>query len=85
MNDPLVQALTVFLPCGYLVVAMLYSMAFAGDDRFTVNFGAGYRFLLTDSIAIRLDVRDYLFDIDILGEDKTTHNMEGQLGVTVFF
>ena len=31
MNDWLVQALTVFLPCGYLVVAMLYSMAFAGD------------------------------------------------------
>ncbi|MEM6673100.1 MAG: cytochrome c biogenesis protein CcsA [Planctomycetota bacterium] len=33
MNDPLVQALTVFLPCGYLVVAMLYSMAFAGEAQ----------------------------------------------------
>ena len=67
------------------LTAGLGATTFAGDDRFTVNFGAGYRFLLTDSIAIRLDVRDHLFDIDILGEDKTTHNMEGHLGLTVFF
>ena len=33
MIDPLVQALTVLLPCGYLVVAMLYSMAFAGEAQ----------------------------------------------------
>lgn len=65
--------------------AGLGSTRFAGDDRFTVNFGAGYRFLLNDSVAIHLDVRDHLFDIDILGEDKTTHNMEGHLGLTVFF
>jgi len=67
------------------LTAGLGSTRFAGDDRFTVNFGAGYRFLLTDSIAIRMDFRDHLFDIDILGEDKTTHNMEAQLGITVFF
>lgn len=29
--DPLIQALTVLLPAGYLVVAMLYGMAFAGE------------------------------------------------------
>jgi outer membrane beta-barrel protein len=58
---------------------------FAGDDRFTVNFGAGYRFLLTDSIALHIDFRDHLFDIDLLGEEKTAHNLEGSLGVTVFF
>ncbi|MEM9378479.1 MAG: cytochrome c biogenesis protein CcsA [Planctomycetota bacterium] len=33
MSDPLVQPLTVFLPCGYLVVAMLYAMAFAGEAQ----------------------------------------------------
>ena len=63
----------------------LGSTRFAGDDRFTVNFGVGYRFLYTDSIAFHLDFRDHLFDIDLLGEDKTTHNLEGTLGVTVFF
>lgn len=33
MTDPLIQALNVALPCGYLVAAMLYSMAFAGEAQ----------------------------------------------------
>ena len=69
----------------FYLIAGLGSTSFAGDDRFTVNFGAGYRFLFNDSIAFHLDFRDHLFDIDLLGEDKTTHNLEGHLGVTVFF
>ena len=67
------------------ISAGLGSTRFAGDDRFTVNFGAGYRFLLTDSIAMHIDFRDHLFDIALLGEEKTAHNLEGSLGVTVFF
>jgi len=67
------------------VIAGLGATRFANDDRFTVNFGAGYRFLLTDFFAIHLDVRDHLFDIDLLGEDKTVHNLEAHLGLTVFF
>ncbi len=67
------------------VSAGLGSTRFAGDDRFTVNFGAGYRLLLTDSIALHVDFRDHLFDIDLLGEEKTAHNLEGSFGVTVFF
>jgi len=67
------------------LIAGLGSTTFAGDDRFTVNFGAGYRFLLNDSVALHLDFRDHLFDIDVLGEEKTAHNLEGHLGVTVFF
>jgi len=69
----------------FYLIAGLGSTSFAGDDRFTVNFGAGFRFLFTDSIALHIDFRDHLFDIDILGEDKTVHNLEGHLGVTVFF
>ena len=70
---------------GLYVIAGLGSTRFAGDDRFTVNYGAGYRFLLTDSVALHIDFRDHLFDIDLLGEEKTVHNLEGHLGVTVFF
>jgi outer membrane beta-barrel protein len=69
----------------FYVIAGLGSTTFAGDDRFTVNFGAGYRFLLTDSVALHLDFRDHLFDIDVIGEEKTAHNLEATLGVTVFF
>ncbi len=67
------------------LIAGLGSTRFAGDDRFTVNLGAGFRFLLNDSVALHIDFRDHLFDIDILGEEKTVHNLEAHLGVTVFF
>jgi len=67
------------------ISAGLGATRFAGDDRFSVNFGAGYRFLLTDSVALHLDFRDHLYDIDLLGEEKTVHNLEGSLGFTVFF
>jgi outer membrane beta-barrel protein len=58
---------------------------FAGEQRFTFNFGVGYRFFATDWMAWRIDVRDYVFDIDVLGEDKTTHNFEARTGLTFFF
>jgi len=69
----------------FYVIAGLGSTDFAGDDRFTVNVGAGLRLLLTDSVAFHVDFRDHLFDIDILGDEKTAHNLEGHLGLTVFF
>jgi outer membrane beta-barrel protein len=58
---------------------------FAGDNRFTLNGGMGYRILITDWIAAHFDFRDYMFDIDVLGEKKVAHNLEGSLGITVFF
>ena len=58
---------------------------FAGDNRFTLNFGVGYRFLATDWLAVHFDVRDHIFEIDLLGVNKTTHNLETHAGATVFF
>jgi outer membrane beta-barrel protein len=67
------------------VIAGAGNTSFAGDDYFTFTYGAGYRVLATDSIALRFDVRDHMFDIDITGEDKSTHNIEFNLGATWFF
>jgi len=58
---------------------------FAGDDRFTINFGMGLRLLPLDWLAVHADVRDHVLDIDILGREKTTHNLEAHVGVTFFF
>lgn len=58
---------------------------FAGDKYFTFNVGAGYRLLLTDWFALHLDVRDHLYDTDLLGEQKTVHNLEAGGGMAVFF
>jgi outer membrane beta-barrel protein len=61
------------------------STTFAGDDRFTVNIGLGFRIMPLDWLAIHADVKDHIFDIDLLGEDKTAHNLSAQLGLTFFF
>ena len=58
---------------------------FAGDKFFTLNFGFGYRLLLTDEIALHLDVRDHMLNMNLLGVDKTSHNLEFTGGLTWFF
>ncbi len=67
------------------VLAGAGNTSFGGEDLFTLTFGAGYRVLATDSIALHLDVRDHLFNNDVTGEDKTTHNIEFNLGASWFF
>ena len=67
------------------VIAGVGNTEFADDSHFTVNVGAGYRFLLTDWIALHVDFRDHIFKSDLLGNDKTTHNLEATGGISFFF
>jgi outer membrane beta-barrel protein len=81
----------VYLGRGRAMNSALYliggvgSTKFAGDQKFTVNFGAGYRVLPTDWLAIHLDVQDHVFQSDLFGKDKLTNNIGAHLGATVFF
>jgi outer membrane beta-barrel protein len=61
------------------------STEFAGDSAFTINVGVGYRLLLNDWLAWRIDARDYLFDRNIFGEEDHANNLELRTGFTVFF
>lgn len=61
------------------------STEFAGDNRFTMNYGMGYRFIAADWLALHMDVRNHVFDIDLLGEAKTSNNLEFTVGATIFF
>lgn len=67
------------------IIGGLGNTEFAGNDRLTINIGGGFRLLATDWLALHIDVRDHLFNMDILGEDKTTHNLEVSFGVSAFF
>jgi outer membrane beta-barrel protein len=67
------------------LIAGIGSTDFAGDSRFTVNFGAGYRVLPTDWLAIHIDVQNLVFQSDLLGKDKLTSNIGAYIGATVFF
>lgn len=61
------------------------STKFGGDNRFTVSVGAGYRLLLTDYFAVHVGLKDHIFNSEIIGEEKTTHNIEYGFGATFFF
>ncbi|WP_417514154.1 outer membrane beta-barrel domain-containing protein [Marinobacter sp.] len=69
----------------FYLIAGAGSTDFAGDTRFTVNVGAGYQILLTDSVAIHLGVRQHYYRIDVVGPEKTSINTEISSGLSVFF
>lgn len=70
---------------GLYVVAGVGSTSFGGDDRFTINAGVGYRLIATDWLAFHIDVRDHIFETDLLGTLETKHNIEFSGGLTFFF
>jgi outer membrane beta-barrel protein len=67
------------------VLGGIGSTKFAGDQHFTVNFGAGYRLLPTDWLAVHIEVQDRVFQSDLLGTDKLVNNLGAMIGLTVFF
>ncbi len=67
------------------VVGGLGSTEFAGDQRSSMLYGLGYRLLLTDWLALHLDSRLHLFDIEIQGEAQSLKNIESHASLTVFF
>lgn len=58
---------------------------FAGDDRYTLNYGVGYRVLFTDFININTDFRNNMFDMDTFGTNKGTNNLEFTVGFGFVF
>lgn len=70
---------------GFYLLGGIGSVDFAGDQNFAVSFGAGYRVLPTDWMAIHVRMQDRIFNSDLLGEKKLTNNLEANIGLTVFF
>jgi outer membrane beta-barrel protein len=61
------------------------STEFAGDEQFTVNVTANYRVFLNDWVAWDIGMSDYIFDTQVTGESKTTHNLNFVTGIAVYF
>jgi len=75
---------TTFNTAFYLI-AGIGNTEFAGSDRFTINYGGGYRFLLNDEMSITTEFRNNVFDMDVFGVVKKTNNLEFTVGAGWFF
>ncbi|MDB6086686.1 MAG: outer rane beta-barrel protein [Gammaproteobacteria bacterium] len=81
----------IFIGRGHAFNSALYVTVGMGDvkfalkDQFALNFGVGDRLLITDWLAVHLDVRDHVFETDLTGRTKNVHNIEATLGLTTFF
>ncbi len=69
----------------FYLIGGIGSTTFAGDDRYTINYGFGYRFLATDWMAVHADMRNHVFDMELLGEKRSTNNIEMSFGLSIFF
>jgi outer membrane beta-barrel protein len=69
----------------FYIIGGIGTTTFANENHATFNFGGGYRILLNDWFAMHIDMRDYVFDSDLLGQNKRTNNFEATVGLTVFF
>ena len=58
---------------------------FANQDHFALNLGVGERLLITDWLAVHLDVRDHVFETDLTGRTKNVDNLEAIFGLTAFY
>lgn len=61
------------------------STDFAGQKRQTVHVGFGWRILLGDRGALRVDLRDHVFSLDLLGQNQSTQNLEASIGFGFHF
>ena len=81
----------IFLGRGRAFNSQLYvtvgmgDVKFAEKDQFALNFGVGERLVITDWLALHIDVRDHIFETDLTGRTKNVDNIEGTIGLTTFF
>ena len=87
----------VFWGRNYAFASALYVIAGIGNTNFissdkvnrrnrqTINFGLGTRVLFWDRVALQVDLRSHQFNLDILGRNESTKNLELTGGVTVYF
>jgi outer membrane beta-barrel protein len=61
------------------------NVQFAGDQNFAVNFGAGFRVLPTDWLAVHIDAQDIVFKSNDIGIYQLKNNLQATIGVSVFF
>jgi outer membrane beta-barrel protein len=72
-------------PSALYLIAGLGSTKFLDRWHFTADAGFGARVWLANWASLQIDMRDHIFSLDVLGQQRTTQNLEFSGGVTFFF
>lgn len=81
----------VFIGRDRALASQIYLIGGVGSTRFvdqkrqTFNFGLGVRLFLSPRFALRVDMRDHVYPLDILGKSQSTQNLELTGGLSVLF
>ena len=81
----------VFIGKNWAMASTMYAIGGLGSTSFdsqrmqTWNFGVGAKLFLADWVALRADVRDHIYTLDLLGKRGSTQNPELTLGASFFF
>lgn len=81
----------VFIGRNYAMPSQVFIVAGGGTTRFngqrmqTLDFGVGVKVFLSDNWALRVDMRDNIFKLDLLGKSEMTHNVEINAGLSFLF
>ncbi|HKQ31002.1 MAG TPA: outer membrane beta-barrel domain-containing protein, partial [Burkholderiales bacterium] len=70
---------------GVYLIAGIGDVEFADISSTLFSVGLGVRALPADWLSLRIEMRDHIFDQDILGKNKQTHNFEFTFGLSVYF
>jgi outer membrane beta-barrel protein len=72
-------------PSALYLIAGLGSTKVFDQRHFTANVGFGVRAWLSNWASLQVDMRDHIFSLDILGQQRSTQNLEFTGGITLFF
>ena len=81
----------IFFGKNWAMTSAVYLIGGVGNAKFNdesntaFNFGIGIRVLPADWFAIRVEMRDLLFESSLLGKNELKHNFGLSLGVAVYF
>jgi outer membrane beta-barrel protein len=81
----------VFLGGSYAMPSQVFILAGGGTTRFngqrmqTVDVGVGVKVYVKDWFALRVDMRDNLYTLDLLGKRDRTQNVELNAGLSFLF
>jgi outer membrane beta-barrel protein len=72
-------------PSALYLIGGVGSTNFLDQRHFTATAGFGARVWLANWASLQIDMRDHIFSLDVLGQQRSTQNLEFSGGVTFFF